>query len=457
MTCADGAVRCVFPILASYVADYPEQCLVTCSKSTTCLKCKCKANDLGEKRPAQDRDPTWTLGVIGEAKASASSADAYFKACMAEEVSGGVPNPFWKDLPYTDIHMSMTPDVLHQLYQGVFKYILDWTSTAFNKEELDACVRSLPPAFGVRHFKNGISGLSQVTGSKRKDMARILLACLAGKLAKPVLLTTRSILDFIYLAQYPSHTDTTLKYMKDALDNYLKHRDIFIQLGLRDDFNIPKFHSLLHYVVSIQRFGTTDNYTTEMFERFHIDLAKEGWRTSNHRDERPQMILWLTCREKVAMFTDYLDYMASLPPVQSTAEENAGNSKIQITKNPSKAGQDLCKIEETHYTTGFSRSLKEYLDSFIAGRSLHENVSRHPLPFNRLEVYHSFRFDRGELGHTEAVPSSRGNKEVVHARPKKGKQVARFDTVVVYVDDTVGESTGLQGESSSSITLYGRF
>ncbi|KAI0061563.1 hypothetical protein BV25DRAFT_1870782 [Artomyces pyxidatus] len=216
---------------------------------------------------------------------------------MTEEVSGGVPNPFWKDLPYTDIHMSMTPDVLHQLYQGVFKYILDWTSTAFNKEELDACVRSLPPAFGVRQFKNGISGVSQ---------ARILLACLAGKLAEPVLLATRTILDFIYLAQY----------MKDALDNHLKHRDIFIQLGLRDDFNVPKFHSLLHYVVSIQRFGTTDNCNTEMFERFHIDFAKGGWRASNHRDERPQMILWLTRREKVAMFTDYLDYMAFLPPVQ---------------------------------------------------------------------------------------------------------------------------------------------
>ncbi|KDQ52144.1 hypothetical protein JAAARDRAFT_92313, partial [Jaapia argillacea MUCL 33604] len=51
MVCGDGKVRMVHPVLTSYIANYPEQCLVSCTKSGTCPKCDHPHKDLQNATP----------------------------------------------------------------------------------------------------------------------------------------------------------------------------------------------------------------------------------------------------------------------------------------------------------------------------------------------------------------------------------------------------------------------
>ncbi|KIM69876.1 hypothetical protein SCLCIDRAFT_87524, partial [Scleroderma citrinum Foug A] len=115
------------------------------------------------------------------------------------------------------IHLSITPDIFHQLYQGMIKHMVTWCASFMDDAELDHCVHMLPPCFGLCHFKGGWSRLSQISGKERKDMVSILLGCLVGKVPSEVLVCYRALLDFIYIVQYPTHDDKSLQYLEDAL------------------------------------------------------------------------------------------------------------------------------------------------------------------------------------------------------------------------------------------------
>ncbi|EGN97050.1 hypothetical protein SERLA73DRAFT_27858, partial [Serpula lacrymans var. lacrymans S7.3] len=108
------------------VADYPEQCLVTCSKYGTCPKCKRPPEELSASTAGEPRTDQWTESVINKAKEDTHSFHQFQERCKEQLVSESVYKPFWTGFPHCNIHIAITPDVLHQLYQGVFKHMVHW-------------------------------------------------------------------------------------------------------------------------------------------------------------------------------------------------------------------------------------------------------------------------------------------------------------------------------------------
>jgi hypothetical protein len=197
MTCANGKHRRIHPILAAYVADHPEQCLVTCVQQNYCPKCLCEPNRRGENVTFPDCDQCRTTNIL-----SVQEAGGRLGPFLLEGITA-VFSPFWATLPHANIFACITPDILHQLHNGVFKiHLAKWCEKFISANEMDERYRCMSNHPDIHHFKNGIATVSQWTGLEVKEMEKVFLAVLAGageRDASPqVLQATRSILEFIY-------------------------------------------------------------------------------------------------------------------------------------------------------------------------------------------------------------------------------------------------------------------
>lgn len=448
----DGVVHRCHPLLAIFIGDYPEQCLVTCSKH--CPRCPIAKNELGENHcfPVRDLDP-----ILEALHSLEDGPTAYAKACEAAGIKP-VVKPFWENLPYVHIFRSITPDILHQLYQGVIKHIVSWVCDAFGSAEIDARCRRLPPNHNIRFFSKGITTLSRVLGKEHADMCRILLGLvidmrtLRGTSAIRLVRAVRGVLDFLYIAQFPSQTEETLTLLTESLSAFHDNKEIFKELGIRDSFNIPKFHAMQHYMESIRNFGTTDNYNTEYTERLHIDLAKDAYKATNFKDEFTQMTLWLERKEKVIRHGAFIEWRLSGKPLPLPPPTR--HPHIQMTRNPTKT-VSLTKITSDYGAPLFSEALQmvvaHYQHPTASQARLNYVAPKIALPFISIPVYHKIKFWNQD-------PYRRSDcsdiLDVAHVRPRqKGKQgwiPERFDTVLVNPEEGIDDVATIRGALAPS-------
>jgi hypothetical protein len=444
MMSGDGVWRRCHPIFANFVGDYPEQALVTCTYNGRCAKCTVAPDQLGEYQSFPLRVQSKVLDTY---LLSDGDIRPFHLACR-EIGMKPVFHPFWETLPLTDIFISITPDILHQLLQGMVKHMVAWIIGIFGETMIDTRCKALPPNHKVLHFSKGLSILSRVTGHEHKKMCLILLGLICdqpvpgGLDSSRVVKAVRALMDFVFLAQYKCHTSDTISLMQDCLTNFHDNKMIFVDLEVRSQFNLPKLHSLSHYASSIQLFGTADNYNTEQSERLHIDLAKNAYRATNHKEEYTQMTKWLERREKVHHYSAFIHWRDHQGGLTSAAPIRVGPPRAyalttKMAQKPSRWKVSFDSLASEYGALAFQDTLAEFIAQVNnpgASRGALKNVAHNThIPFSHIPVYHKIKFtDLNDLN--ESVIT-----DCAHIRPEhkdqRGRIIpARFDTVIIQGD-----------------------
>ncbi|KAI6101497.1 hypothetical protein EDD16DRAFT_1525911 [Pisolithus croceorrhizus] len=104
--------------------------------------------------------------------------------------------------------------------------------------------------------------------------------------------TIRSLIEFIYKAQNPVHTDASIASMVDALAEFHLNRQSIIDAGARCgtsgvkmDFNIPKLEVMQSFTRNIKDNGTLMQYTADVTERLLITHCKHSFERTSRQAE----------------------------------------------------------------------------------------------------------------------------------------------------------------------------
>ncbi|KAF4570955.1 hypothetical protein EYR36_001776 [Pleurotus pulmonarius] len=298
--CSDGHFRRAIYSLGPYIADYPEQALLACIVSGWCPKCTALNDQLdlpGDRRFCEH-------------------TTALQEACTLRELwdNYGIVGdlvPFTSAFPRADIHEMLSMDLLHQVIKGTYKdHLVEWVVDYINSEntaadaarilaDIDRRIAAAPPFPGLRRFPQG-RNFKQWTGDDSKALMKVFLPAIVGRVPDGMVAAIRSFTEFCYLARRSVISEDTLTAIDTTLEEFNTNRQIFKDLGIRADFNLPRQHAIFHYPHLIREFGCPNGLCSSITENKHIKAIKKPWRRSSRHQALRQILVTNQRLDKLA-------------------------------------------------------------------------------------------------------------------------------------------------------------
>jgi hypothetical protein len=144
-----------------------------------------------------------------------------------------------------------------------------------------------------------------------------------------------------------------------------------------------------HYVELIKYFGTTDNFDTQYTEQLHIDLTKDTYKATNHKDKYEQMTNWVNQKEHIRQHEQYIQWRqaGSCAPMCADLELPSLDTcwELSMTKHPSLSAVPLNTLQDSYGAPLFKVALRRFISTTNnrnqSRQQLEDSLWRVCLPF----------------------------------------------------------------------------
>ncbi|KAJ3497412.1 hypothetical protein NMY22_g19699 [Coprinellus aureogranulatus] len=136
---------------------------------------------------------------------------------------------------------------------------------------------------------------------------KVFLPAIVGLVPDRMCREISAFLDFCYLVRPSQIDEDVLDKIDDATERFYRERDAFVEAGIRDHFNLPRQHSLVHYRLLIQLFGAPNEICSSITESKHITDVKDAYRRSSRNQLPGEVLLFNQRMDKLAAARDRLE------------------------------------------------------------------------------------------------------------------------------------------------------
>jgi hypothetical protein len=509
MSDPSGRLRMCHTPLASWIADLPEQRVLSCVLANQSPFTTATSDDFGDHHSFPSRTRDHTLNLIARACSitDPSLVPAFARTCYNYGLNG-VHQPFWMNWGRANPPDFLTPDALHAFHKFFFDHPLKWVINIMGGEELDRRMAALQPRLGVRHWKKGVSTLRQCTGREHRDIQKILVAVIANAVPDRVLCAVRALVEFIFHAQGLLLYDEHLHALDEALREFHSFKNAIVNAGGRQGrngailhFKIPKLEGLLRVVQNARRMGAPYQYTSDITERCHITHVKTPYRRSSRQNFHEQCCRFMDRMEKLRLFNLYVSlksnnaslvnemfneasevadhypeatWLSHMLPLGDVAILGGASKTSLFSKLWNHLSNDrsiaflvnavphhrhitvneaiaVFKLPDFHGALGDLFVLRQ---SYAARRGQRRSTSECQLPFSYVHVWNNFRIQQRLSQDSRILLPSR----TIQALPPSANMPhGRCNTVLVSDTDGSGEHTSLSGTDGESSTHLSSF